>query len=105
MDGAAKTVLENYAMVHTRWQAQFFRPVALTVAVGMSEIPVGSNPVPNQLLDFLGLGKTSLLLPRPDQFTVDTHLEHAACPGNQGDLSQLGIECGQQFLRQPARTQ
>jgi hypothetical protein len=49
------------------------------------------------------LSGAPFLFARPHALAIDPDLEDTAGAGDQGDLAQLALEGGEQFLRQPGR--
>jgi hypothetical protein len=69
--------------------------IGLPLSIAMPEIPTRRHGVPHPLLDFLRFGKTTFLLPRPQDLPAGTDLEHPASSRNQGYATQLFLESGQ----------
>jgi hypothetical protein len=71
----------------------------------MPEALAGGNHVSNGLLQLLDLGKSLALVTRPHELSLGADLEDASRARDQRDLTDLGLERGQELLRHPGRAQ
>ena len=86
---------------------QSFAPTVVAEAIisaGLSTRPAGRDAIADQLLDLLQFRKAALLLARPDDLALNTHLEDAAggVRRERHGADLLGKR-GQKLLRHPAR--
>ena len=70
----------------------------LRSSIGVAKVHFGSNPVSHELFEFFDVGEPALVGSRPDDFVIDTYLEHPARAGYQGELADHALERGQQLL-------
>jgi hypothetical protein len=71
----------------------------------MAEAFVGRDPVTYKLFQFLDIGKSPGVFSRKNYRTVNLDLEHATCPGSQGDALDVLFEGCEKLLRHPRGAQ
>jgi hypothetical protein len=70
----------------------------------VSQIPFRSNPIPDELLEFLHFGEAFLLRARPDDVFPHPHFKDAARTRLEADFADFILKGSEQFLRSPGST-
>ena len=71
---------------------QFRNAVLTESSISMAQAPAWGNTISDYLLQFLDLGKSSLIGPRPDCVAVDKNLENTSSAGHERQLVDIGRE-------------
>ena len=68
----------------------------------MPKLSARCHDIADSLLDFLGLGEPTLLVPRPQGLPVYANFKDATrCAGYQRHFGKVSLESRQQLLREP----
>jgi hypothetical protein len=71
----------------------------------MAKVPVGSDDIPDALLQLFGLRKTAFLLAGPKGAVGQPNVKDTAATRDKGYAAQFILKSCQEFLRQPGRPQ
>src|SRR6478672_13208740 len=72
------------------------------LCVAVAKPALGRHLIPDDLLQFLDVGETSMLLTRPEELAVESDFEHATgIVGDEGHRTEFLGKCGEEFLRHP----
>jgi hypothetical protein len=76
-------------------------PGGLTSAITVAEAPLGSDDIPDALLQLFGVRETTFLLAGPEGTVSQANFKNTAATRNEGHAPQFILKRCQEFLRQP----